>query len=54
MKKILLLSALLVVCCCGCSKYCTCTNPNVTPDQEIEIAYNEDCGNYSNNGRTCR
>ncbi|MBO4654245.1 MAG: hypothetical protein J5644_01720 [Bacteroidales bacterium] len=58
MKKTVFFLFLLAVSCCACSKYCTCsigTVDNQTQNaQEIEIAYSEDCSDYSNANRSCR
>ncbi|MBO6051917.1 MAG: hypothetical protein J6P65_08080 [Bacteroidales bacterium] len=54
MKKILFFVCVVAMVCCACSKSCTCSISSSNLDQEIEIAYNDDCGNYSNDNRSCR
>ena len=53
MKKVLLLICLGAMVVCSCNKSCTCAISSTNQDQEIEIAYNEDCSDYSNANRTC-
>lgn len=58
MKKILLLAFVMGIFCCACTKNCTCSvNNNGTGSQniqELEVAYNENCADYSNNNMDCR
>ena len=54
MKKILFFICVAAMFCCACNKSCTCAIPNSSTNQEIEIAYNEDCNDYSNDNLSCR
>lgn len=58
MKKTFLLIIALGLCCCACTKNCTCSiNNNATGSQniqELEVAYNENCADYSNLSMDCK
>ncbi len=60
MKKIALLIITLGLFCCACSKYCTCSitsdnnNTNNQNIQELEVAYSDNCSDFSNNNRSCK
>ena len=58
MKKALILIFALGLCCCACTKNCTCSvgNNNTSSQnvQELEVAYNENCADYSNSNMECR
>ena len=62
MKRIVFSLVIMILCCCACSKYCTCSinNANASDQssqnttQEYEVAYNENCADLSNANRSCK
>ncbi len=54
MKKILFFICAAAMTCCACSKSCTCAISSNNQAQELEIAYNDDCSNYTTDSQTCR
>lgn len=54
MKKVLLLICMAVMLCCACSKSCTCVISTTNQDKELEIAYTDNCSDYSNSSQTCK
>ena len=57
MKKILFFALVMGFFCCACTKNCTCSlNNSATGSQniqELEVAYNENCADYSNLSMDC-
>lgn len=58
MKKILFFALVMGFFCCACTKNCTCSLNNSATGtqniQELEVAYNENCADYSNLSMDCK